>query len=61
MAHSAGWNFHACHRISSFEKNPANPGIPAMASVATNIVRNVTGIFPDRSPMLRMSCSPLMA
>ena len=61
MAHRYGLYFHACHKISSFEKKPANPGIPAIASVATSMVRNVTGIFPDKSPMFRMSCSPLMA
>ena len=50
-----------CHRISSLEKNPANGGIPAIASVAMNIVQYVVGIRLRRSPILRMSCSPLIA
>ena len=42
-------------------KNPEKPGAPAIASVAMNIVQNVTGIFLRRPPILRMSCSPPMA
>src|SRR5579863_768044 len=52
---------HACQRISSLEKNPANGGMPAMANVAMNMVQCVIGMRLCRSPMLRMSCSPLMA
>ena len=52
---------HACHRISSFEKNPANGGMPAIAKVAMNMVQCVIGMRRCRSPMLRMSCSPLIA
>src|SRR5213075_815377 len=33
-------------------------GIPAMASVAINMVRYVRGILCARAPILRMSCSP---
>ena len=36
---------NACQRISSFEKNPARPGVPAMARVPMAIVQNVIGIF----------------
>src|ERR1700674_5969051 len=52
---------HACQRISSFERNPANGGMPAIANVAMNMVQCVMGMRLCRSPMLRMSCSPLMA
>src|ERR1700674_4344611 len=52
---------HACQRISSFERNPANGGMPAIANVAGNMVQCVMGMRLCRSPMLRMSCSPLMA
>ncbi len=44
-------------RISSFEKKPANGGMPAMASVAAHMVMNVTGMKRRRPPMLRMSCA----
>ena len=30
---------YACHRISSFEKKPAKPGMPEMASVPMSMVR----------------------
>ena len=40
------------------EKKPASPGIPAMASEATNMVQCVTGILFFSPPILRMSCSP---
>ena len=46
-------------RISSFEKNPASGGMPAMAAVATAKVTNVTGILRASPPIFRMSCSPL--
>src|SRR5262249_8784425 len=48
-------------RISSFEKNPEKGGKPAMAQVAIRNVQAVIGIFFHNPPMLRMSCSPLMA
>jgi hypothetical protein len=51
----------ANHRISSFEKNPASGGMPAIAAVATAKVANVTGILRASPPILRMSCSPLIA
>ncbi len=51
----------ANHRISSFEKNPASGGMPAIAAVATAKVANVTGIRRASPPILRMSCSPLIA
>ena len=35
-----------CHRISSLEKKPANGGMPAMASVAINMVVKVVGMRP---------------
>ena len=35
---------YAFHRISSLLQNPANGGIPAIASVAMPMVRNVHGI-----------------
>ena len=35
----------ACQRISSFEKKPARPGMPAIASEPMNIVQNVIGIL----------------
>ncbi len=44
-------------RISSFEKKPASGGIPAIASEPMSIVAYVIGIFFDRPPILRMSCS----
>ena len=34
---------NVCHRISSLEKKPDSPGIPAIANVATNIVAKVNG------------------
>src|ERR1039458_6351966 len=49
---------YACHRISSFEKNPAKPGMPAMAMDPTHIVQCVMGILSLSAPMCRMSCSP---
>src|SRR6476646_8289263 len=52
---------YACHRISSFEKKPANPGIPAIATEPTHIVQWVIGILSFSPPMLRMSCSPPIA
>ncbi len=45
-------------RISSFEKNPASGGMPAIAAVATAKVAKVTGIFRARPPIFMMSCSP---
>src|SRR5437016_9980417 len=48
-------------RISSLEKKPAAGGKPAMAYVAIANVHAVTGIFFHSPPILRMSCSPLMA
>ena len=41
----------------SFEKNPARGKMPAIASVAASIVRNVCGTREARPPMWRMSCS----
>ena len=52
---------NAWKRISSLLKNPAKGGMPAMASVATIIVANVTGMYFFRPPMRRMSCSPPIA
>ena len=43
------------------EKKPASGGMPASARVATRKVQKVTGSFDFRPPILRMSCSPLMA
>ena len=53
----------AAPRISSFEKKPANGGMPLIASVAIHIVTKVTGMKRRSPPMLRMSCasSPLSA
>ena len=51
----------ANQRISSFEKNPASGGMPAIAAVAIAKVTNVTGIFFASPPMRRMSCSPDIA
>src|SRR5512137_1499879 len=51
----------AFHRISSLEKNPENPGIPAMAMHPIRNVRYVWGILEKSWPIFRMSCSPLMA
>ena len=48
----------AYHRISSFEKNPASGGMPAIAAVAIANVQKVIGIRFARPPILRMSCSP---
>ena len=42
---------HARQRISSFEKNPASGGMPAIASAAISIVRNVTGSGLRSPPM----------
>ena len=39
----------------------ANGGMPAIAKVAMNMVQCVMGMRLCRSPILRMSCSPLMA
>ena len=38
-------------RIASFEKNPANGGMPAIARVAARNVQYVIGIFDFRPPM----------
>ena len=35
----AAFRVHVCQRISSLEKKPANGGMPAIASVATSMVR----------------------
>src|SRR5437763_16942104 len=48
-------------RISSLEKKPDSGGNPAMAIVAIRNVQAVIGIFFHRPPILRMSCSPLIA
>ena len=48
-------------RISSLEKKPDSGGKPAMAIVAMRNVQAVMGIFFHKPPILRMSCSPLMA
>jgi hypothetical protein len=45
-------------RIASFEKNPASSGTPAIAKVATRKVQYVIGIFRERPPIRRRSCSP---
>ena len=61
MAHSilepAG-ELYACHRISSLEKKPARPGMPAMATDAIHMVQWVIGILFFSPPMWRISCSP---
>src|SRR5207248_6304786 len=49
---------YACHRISSLEKKPASPGMPAMATDPTHMVQCVIGILCFSPPMRRMSCSP---
>ena len=49
------------NRISSLLKNPANGGIPAIASVPIIMVGNVTGMYRFRPPIFRMSCSPAIA
>ena len=41
----------------SFEKKPASGAMPAIATVATSIVRNVCGMRAARPPIFRMSCS----
>jgi hypothetical protein len=43
--------------IASFEKNPANGGMPASASEPTTIVAYVIGMYLRRPPMLRRSWS----
>ena len=49
----------ANQRISSFEKNPASGGMPAMAAVATANVTNVTrNLCAQARPSCVMSCSP---
>src|SRR5216684_2213356 len=45
-------------RISSLLQKPASGGIPAIASVAMPMVRNVHGIYDLSPPIFRMSCSP---
>src|SRR5690606_36880297 len=47
----------AIQMISSFEKNPANGQMPAIASVPIHIVTQVTGMYFFSPPMLRMSCA----
>ena len=42
-------------------KKPENPGIPAIASVATRNVAYVTGRCFLRPPIFLRSCSPLIA
>ena len=58
IAHSITSFSYVLPRIKSLLTNPANGKIPAIASVAINIVQYVTGIFFDSAPILRMSCSP---
>ena len=48
----------AAARIESFEKKPANGGIPTSASPPIHIASAVSGISLRRPPILRMSCSP---
>src|SRR5437764_10556402 len=55
-----GFPNHARHKISSFDQNPANGGIPAIASVAIVITQNVQGMYLRKPPIFRMSCSPDM-
>ena len=45
------------HKISSFEKNPANGGIPMIASQPMKNVKCVIGMYFARPPILRVSCS----
>src|SRR5260370_1908497 len=45
-------------RISSLLQKPANGGIPAIASVAMPMVKDVHGIYDLSPPIFRMSCSP---
>src|SRR3981081_2988477 len=45
-------------RISSLLQNPASGGIPAIASVAIPMVKNVHGIYDLSPPIFRISCSP---
>jgi len=52
---------NAFQRISSFEKNPENGKMPAIANVEMTNVMCVTGIHFLRPPILRMSCSPPIA
>ena len=44
--------------IGSFEKKPANGGIPTSASAPARKHHFVNGITCPRPRMLRMSCSP---
>ncbi len=48
---------NAAPRISSFEKNPENGGMPAIASVAIHIRLAVHGRWWRSPPMLRRSCA----
>ena len=48
----------AAARISSFEKNPASPGIPARPSPPIVVVIVVATIREDSPPIFRRSCSP---
>ena len=43
--------------IASFEKKPANGGMPASASEPTSAVPHVIGITLRRPPIRRRSCS----
>jgi hypothetical protein len=47
--------------IGSFEKKPANGGIPTSASEPIRNVIRVLGIRPPTPPIRRMSCSPASA
>ena len=47
----------AAARISSFEKNPENGGIPEIARTPISIVTKVSGIFFQSPPILVMSVS----
>ena len=47
--------------IGSFEKKPANGGMPTSASAPARKHHFVNGITLPRPPILRMSCSPASA
>ena len=49
---------NALHKISSFEKNPASGGMPAIASAEIKNVSHVVFMCFDSWPILNMSCSP---
>src|SRR3546814_19092840 len=59
--HSNLFSANAWASISSLEKKPDSGGIPAMAIVATSMVTYVMGRCFFKPPMLRISCSSLMA